>query len=112
MADKESGFAKLWFELREYFDLKVEYTKLTVAEKVSILFATFVTIMVCFVFGVVILFFLTIAAANWIGDAIGLPLAYSIMVGFYILLLVLALTFKRQLIFNPISRIISKLILK
>lgn len=112
MADKESGLVKLWSELREYLDLKIEYTKLTAAEKLSILFATFVMIMVCLVFGVVILFYLTLAAANWIGESLGMPLAYSIMVGFYILLLVLTVVFKRALIFNPISRIISKLILK
>lgn len=112
MADNENGFARLWSDLRAYLDLKIEYTKLTVAEKVSILLATLVTIMMCFVFGVTILFFLTLAAANWIGDSLGMPLAYCIMTGFYILLLVLIVVFKRQLVFNPISRIISKLILK
>lgn len=112
MADKESGLAKLWAELREYLDLKIEYAKLTAAEKLAILFATFVLIMICLVFGVVILFYLTLAAANWIGESLGMPLAYSIMVGFYILLLVLTVVFKRALIFNPIARIVSKLILK
>ncbi len=112
MADKENGFTKLWADIREYLDLKMEYTKLTLAEKVSILFATFITLTVCFVFSVTILFFLSVAAANWIGEWLGLALAYSIITGFYILLLVVAVVFRRQLIFNPVARLISKLIFK
>lgn len=112
MANKENGISKLWTEIHEYLDLKVEYIKLTAAEKASILLATLITLMVCIVFGITILFFLTLAAANWIGESLGMPLAYCIMTGFYLLLLVLVAVFRRQIIFDPIARMLSKLIFK
>lgn len=104
-------YLSLWEEIKSYFTLNMEYAKLTLAEKVTVLITAAALTIAAFVFCVIILFFLTLAVANWIAEAMPLGLAYAIVAGFYALLLALLVAFRKPLLMNPIARFISRLFL-
>lgn len=112
MADKENRFKTIWLELRQYFELNIEYAKLTAAEKIAVLLTATATMAVCGLMALIILFFLSIAAVHWLALVMSLALAYTIMATFNILLLGLVLFFRKPLIIDPITQFVSKLILR
>lgn len=109
--EKGNRFSAMFHEAKEYFELKVEYARLTAAEKVTLLLTATALAAIATLLGFAVLFFLTIAAAHWLGLVMSMALAYTIVMGFFILLLVLVIAFRRPLLFDPISRFISKLFL-
>jgi len=111
MSKKESPFSKLWASLREYLALNIDNAKLTAAEKLTLFFSATVCVLVYFVFGTLVFFFLSMACVEWIGESLGTAPAYAIMGGFYILLILAVVIFRRQLVIDPIARFITKLIL-
>lgn len=110
--DKESNIKSIWTEIRRYLDLNIEYAKLTGAEKTTLLLTAVATAAIVGVLGILIFFFISIACVHWLADVISLALAYTIMSGVYVLLLVLFIVFRRQLLLNPVARFISRLFLR
>lgn len=110
---KEGRLSTIWHELREYLDLNIEYAKLTAAEKVAVLLTATASVLVVGVLGILIFFFVSLAAVYWLARAgMSVALAFTIMAGFYVLLLVLFYIFRKQLVLDPIARFISKLFMK
>ena len=64
------------------------------------------------VLAILIFFFISIACVHWLGMVISMALAYTIMAAVYVVLLVVAWLFRRQLIVDPIAKFISKLFLR
>ena len=63
--------------------------------------------------GVIVLFFLSIAAVYWLSlTGMSVALSYTIMAGFNLLLLVAIFMLRRQIIIDPIAKFISRLILR
>lgn len=112
MAENKSTTQSLWGEIRRYLELNVEYAKLTAAEKVTILLTAIATVVVIGVLAVLVFFFVSLACVYWIGTAVSLPIAYSIMSGVYLLLLVAFIAFRRQLLLNPVAKFVSRLIMR
>lgn len=112
MAEKENRIKSLLTDVRQYFELNLEYAKLTAAEKTAILMTAVATVSVCGIMALIILFFLSIAAVHWLALVMSLALAYTIMAAFNILLLGLVLLFRKPLIVDPISKFVSRLILR
>lgn len=110
MMDTES-YKNLWMRLSELIKLYWANTKLTVAEKAARLMATIALCAIVFVLGVLAFFFLSIALVYWIASGTGTEWAYLIMGGFYLLLIIVFVLFKKQLIANPICKFISQLLL-
>ncbi|MCM1110895.1 MAG: hypothetical protein NC336_06805 [Clostridium sp.] len=111
MAEEKSSYARLWDTLKRYLSLKGEDLKLMVSEKTTVLLSTLIVCIVLTVLGAATLLFLTFALAHWIGETLGLPWAYLIIAGFYILLLVLIVILRKPLIIDPVSKFITKVIL-
>ncbi len=109
---EETSIKSLWNELKRYLELNIEYAKLTGAEKVTLLLTAMATVAVIGVLGILIFFFVSIACVHWLGNVMNIAIAYSIMAGVYVLLLVVALVFRRLLIINPIAKFISRLFLR
>ncbi len=61
------------------FRQRLEYAKLTAAEKLTMLITGLAVAAGAFVLGIIFLFFLTIAIAHWIAPSIGLGWAYALM---------------------------------
>lgn len=111
MLEKEHVYTHLWQQTKEYLKLNVEMAKLTLAERVTILLTTVAVSVVAFALALICFFFLSIAIAHWMSESISLAWAYAIMAGFYLLIIVLLVVFKKPLITDPVARFVSKLFL-
>lgn len=112
MTEKENQLHTFWAEMKDTFRLNVDYAKLTAAEKLTVLFTTVSIALIGLVLGSMIIFFLSLAVASWIAEGIGHVWAYFIVCGFYVVVLTLAVVFRKQLIINPIAGFISRLFFK
>ncbi len=110
MVEKEQSAKSIWLHIKNYVRLNIENAKLTVTEKLTVLFvsvAFFSIALVLIIFGLV---FLSIAVANILSTVMPSYWAYIIIAVFYFILLGLLFAFKQALFLNPISRFLSKLL--
>lgn len=111
MSTKESAIGTLITEIKTYLELNVENVKLTAAEKTVRLLSALALVGLIALFALLALLFLSIAIADFIAESLGSGWAFSIITGFYVLLIVIVAVFRRGLIVNPVSRFITKLFL-
>ncbi len=111
MADNSHVYEHLWQEFQKFFRLNIEYAKLTAAEKVTMLLTAAAVSIGAFMLGIIFFFFLSLAIAHWLSEAISLAWAYACMSFFYLLLIVLLFLLRKPLILNPVSRFVSRLFL-
>lgn len=109
MSETSNRYQVLWSELKETFKLNVDYARLTMAEKLTVLLTTITFVSIAFVLVGIIVFFLSLAIVRCIAVGVGMIWAYIIVSAFYLLMLALLLAFRKQLIINPISRFVSRL---
>lgn len=102
-------------EIRSFFEqsktwvqLEVEYAKLTIIEKMTVLISMLIIGFVCLLLGFVVLILLAFCVAELFKDVISPALAYLCTAGAICLLLLLVWLFRKPLLLNPISRMISK----
>lgn len=97
--------------LKHYLELQKEYVQLSMAEKtVRVLTAIAVTTVVCLLV-MFILLSLSFAAAFALEHVVGQVVAFAIVAGFYIVLLLLFLIFRKQWIEKPLVRFLAGLLL-
>jgi hypothetical protein len=70
-SDSESAFERLLDKGLKHLETRWEYYSLTATEKISGAAAAFVGMLIVMVFALVILFFLSIGFAIWLGDYLG-----------------------------------------
>ena len=109
MSEKQNQINTLWAEMKEMLKLNVDYAKLTVAEKMTLLLTTAAFALLGFVLISLFMFFLSLAIVRCIATGVGMIWAYFIMCGFYMILLGVIIAFRKQLIINPIARFVSRL---
>lgn len=107
---------KLTDELKEIFvqgknwmKLEVEYAKLTLAEKMTMLFSAMIIGAVCLLMGMVVLILLAFALVELFRLMMSPALAYLSSAGVIVVLIVLFYLFRKPLLLNPIARFISRL---
>lgn len=111
MGEKSESLSTLWLKLKQLAQLKYDYAKLTFAEKLTMILAMLALGLVC-IFGVAImLFFLSVALAEWMAASIGMAWACTIIAGIYLIVLVIVVCLRKYLFIDPISRFITKLLL-
>lgn len=98
-------------QARAWLKLEVEYTKLTLAEKLTMLAGALVLIMVCLLIGFVVLILLSQSLVDLFQRIMSPALAHVTVSGILILLMIIIYLVRRPLLLNPISRFISKLFL-
>lgn len=91
--------------------LYLEKAKLITTEKLSITLSSIAFSAVIIAIGIVCLVFISIGIGHLLASSIAPHLAYLIVAAFYVLLLIVALRFKRQLFVDPITRFMSRIIL-
>jgi len=97
-------------DIQEYIELQLDIIKLNVAESISRLLITIARTAVIIFFSSIILLFLSIAAALWIGDILGSAAAgFLIIAGFDLMLLLIFILFRKYLIEKPLIRSITGL---
>lgn len=113
MEQSQSGNIKRLYTIAwRFITLQLDYVRLTAAEKLTVLLSTIAFFALVVIIGMITLVFISIGIGHWLAVTIAPYTAYLLVSAFYILLLVALIVFRKQLIFNPAARFISKLFLK
>lgn len=94
---------------KSWLKLEVEYAKLTVAEKVTVLMSTLIIGAVFMMFGMLVLLLLAFALVELFCMMMVPALAYVATAGVIILLLVVFYLLKKPLLLNPIARMLTRI---
>lgn len=94
---------------KEWARLEVEYAKLTVAEKFTVLISTFIIGAICLLMGMVVLILLGFSLAELFKLMMAPALAYLSAAGVMCLLALLIFLLRKPLMLSPIARFITKL---
>jgi hypothetical protein len=105
--------SKIFKDLKEYFEIKMDIFKLEFIEKLVKSLSAFYTFLVL---GSLISFsalFFSIAAACYFGELFNsMPLGFMLIGFFYFLMIILFLIFRRRLVSRPLIRFASKIFFK
>lgn len=93
---------------KEWLRLEFEYAKLTAAEKITILMGSLIIGFVCLLLGMVVLIMLAFSLAEVFKMLMSPALAYLSTAGAICLLLILLYLFRKQMLLNPIAKLITK----
>lgn len=99
----------LWQRLRDLATLKYEYAKFTLAEKLIMIFSMLILCLIGIFLSMIAIFFLSVAVSHWIAESIGDIWSSIIIAAFYLVVLLLLVSFRKQLIINPVSKFITRL---
>lgn len=98
--------------IKRLISLYVADARLGIAKRLTLLMSSLATGLIIMLLIAAIVIFGSLAAAFELRQVMNPVAAYGIIAGFYVLLLVVVLIFKRQLIINPLARVLSRAILK
>lgn len=101
----------LFEQSKQWLVLEVEYAKLTIAEKLTLLLGSLIIGFVCLLLGMVVLIMLAFSLVELFKLMMSPALAYLSTSGVICLLLLILFLLRRQLLLNPISRLITKVFL-
>lgn len=99
---------KLFDRSKQWLELEVEYAKLTVAEKLTLLLGSLIIGFVCLLFGMVILIMLAFALVELFKLMMVPALAYLSTAGVICVLMLVLFLVRKPLLINPIARLITK----
>lgn len=91
--------------------LYITKARLKTTEKLSVLLSTVAFVAIIAAIVVVLAVFITLGVGHILATTIAPHLAYLIVAGFYLILLVAAIILRKSVIINPIARFMSRLIL-
>ena len=100
---------ELFSQGHNWLKLEIEYAKLTVAEKVTILMSVLIIGAVCLLMGMVVLILFAFALVELFKMMMVPALAYLSVGGIICLLIVLLYVFRKPILLNPIARFITRL---
>lgn len=93
---------------KTWMKLEVEYAKLSLAEKLTMLMSSLVLGFVCLLLGMVVLIILALSLAELYKDIMSPALAYLSTAGSIVVLLALLFIFRKPLLLNPIARLLTR----
>lgn len=98
--------------LKHSAKVELEYSKLTLAEKLSILLSRGIIVLIMIIFAACALFLLEWGLTHWLIQLTG-SLWIGVLVSLVVLLLLLLLLYgyRKQLVINPVTRFVTKLLL-
>lgn len=95
-----------------YLTLQLDYARLTATEKLIVLLSTVAFFGLITIIGFITLVFVSIGIGHWLSMTVAPDAAYLFVSAFYLLLLIAVVVFRKQMIFNPIARFLTRLFLK
>ncbi len=108
----ELKYKELIENVKQSAKLELEYSKLTLAEKLSIIMSRAIIVMVAIIFAACVLAVLLWALTNWMISLTGsMWLGVLISVGVLLLLLLVLYGYRKPLVINPVTRFVTKLLL-
>lgn len=110
MKDKLTDEIKdLFSQGKDWVKLEVEYAKLTVAEKFTILTSAMIIGAVCLLMGMVVLILLAFALVEVFKMLMAPGLAYLSVAGVICIMILLLYLLRKPILLNPIARFITRL---
>lgn len=110
--NRTSGFRQLFLEVKEYLELRAEYTRLEAIEKLTMLLSGLLLIFVLIFLGMTTLLYLSFALVYLLEPLVGsLPLSFVIVAGISLLLIAMVVFFRKSLIVQPMLRFLARLFL-
>lgn len=100
----------LFEQSKTWLQLEIEYAKLTIAEKLTVLLGTMFIGLVCMMVGLVILVLMICAVVEVFKLLMTPCLAYLSTAGVMLFFLALLVLLRKPLLLNPIARLISQLL--
>ncbi len=98
-------------DVLEYIEVKLDLIRLHTAENLSRIFSNFATIAVIGYLLFFIILFISLAAGYYIGSLLDSnELGFLCVAGFYTLLLILFLVFRKQIVERPVIKAIVRLL--
>lgn len=99
-------------KFKDYIKLETDFLKFNVVEKaVRLLTAMFVST-ITFVLSIIAVFYLSLALSAFLEPIVGLFFSYLIIAGFFVLLLIIGLIFRKALIEKPILKLLCSIFMK
>lgn len=98
--------------IKGWISAELLYAKLTVTEKLTILMGTIMLVAVTFILAMIALVILSLCLVGVFEPLVGTTLSYLCVSGIFIIVLLLVVVLKKQLIFNPVAKMLSKLIIE
>ncbi|MCC8114230.1 MAG: phage holin family protein [Bacteroidales bacterium] len=107
----DSPLKSLVDALARLVTLYIENARLTAAEKATMLISVFAIAMLALMLSVIVMIFLVMGIATLLESYIEPFWTYFIVAGVFILIIALIVLLRIPLIYNPVARFISKLLL-
>lgn len=98
--------------IKHYIGLQTEYVKLDVIEKVVRLLTVAVMTLILSLLLIFVLIYLSFAAAYALEPVVGSAVAFSIVAAFYLIVLVLFVTFRKKWIERPLVKFLASLLME
>lgn len=108
----DEKYTQIIESLKQSAKVELEYSKLTLSEKLSILLSRGIIVLVMIIFAACALFLLEWGVTRWLVDITG-SLWIGVLVSLAVLLIILLVLYgyRRQLVINPVTRFVTKLLL-
>ena len=108
----DEKYKQLIDSLKQSAKVELEYSKLTLSEKLSILLSKGIIVLVMIIFAACALFLLEWGLTHWLVQLTG-SLWIGVLVSLAVLMLILIVLFgyRKQLVINPVTRFVTKLLL-
>ena len=103
--------AQLVETLKHYATLQSEYIRLDVVEKTVRLLTAIAMLVIVSLLIVLMLIYLSFAAASALAPLTGPTAGYLIVAGFYLLMLLMVLVFRKQWIERPLVKFLASILL-
>ena len=110
MIDNE--YKQLWQQVKNHISLQLQYSKLTLAEKLTLLASRLILVMIAIMLGASVMLILSGALIVALAPVVGETwIACLIVAAIYLVLLLLVFAYRHSLIIDPVTRFITKLLL-
>lgn len=98
--------------IKHYLGLQKEYLKLDIIDKIVRLLTFAVLVVVFSVLLVAVLMYLSFAIAFWLASYMGTALAFLVVGGIHLLLIIIVFIYRKKWIEKPLVRFLANLLLE
>lgn len=96
---------------KTWVSLEMEYAKLSLAEKLTILMTTLIIGFICLLLGMVVLILLGLALVEVFKLFLAPGLAYLSVAGVILVILLLLWLFRQPLLLNPLAKMLTRILI-
>lgn len=107
--EANNGFQKLFTDVKDYVELRMDYLQVGMVEKLTKLISKLLVLFITIVLAMAVLFYLLFSLAYALAPTLGFISSFAVIAGIFLLLTVIVLAFRKSLIVNPILKLMVDL---